>query len=103
MAKCIRCGKSTIVRGHVKLIDAAICTACFKQLGFKLTDTAGAVSYYYDDIKDGKDALPRKLEERRRKHEEWLEEHPEVVSFMEALDEGSEEDPDADPEDEEEE
>lgn len=56
MAKCIRCGKSTIVRGHVKLRDAAICTPCFKQLGFKLTETAGASAYTYDEIKDGKDA-----------------------------------------------
>ena len=57
MAKCIRCGKSTIVRGHVKLRDAAICTPCFKQLGFKLTETAGASAYTYDEIKDGKDAM----------------------------------------------
>ena len=56
MAKCIRCGKSTIVRGHVKLADSAICTPCFKGLGFKLTDTAGATIYKYDDIKNGKDA-----------------------------------------------
>ena len=56
MAKCIRCGKSTIARGHVKLADAAICTPCFKSLGFKLTETAGATIYRYDDIKDGKDA-----------------------------------------------
>lgn len=55
MAKCIRCGKSTIVRGHVKLADAAICTPCFKDLGFKLTDTATASIYKYDEIKDGKD------------------------------------------------
>lgn len=92
MAKCIRCGKSTVVRGHVKLRDAAICTPCFKQLGFKLTETAGAVSYYYDDIKDGKDCVAQNLARRRKKHEEWLEAHPEVVSLMEALDEGHEDD-----------
>ena len=56
MAKCIRCGKSTVVRGHVKLADSAICTPCFKSLGFKLTDTAGAIIFKYDDIKNGKDS-----------------------------------------------
>ena len=56
MAKCIRCGKSTVVRGHVKLADSAICTPCFKSLGFKLNDTAGAIIFKYDDIKNGKDA-----------------------------------------------
>ena len=56
MAKCIRCGKSTLVKGHVKLADCAICTPCFKSLGFKLTDTATASMYKYDEIKDGRDA-----------------------------------------------
>lgn len=57
MAKCIRCGKSTLVKGHVKLADCAICTPCFKSLGFKLTDTATASMYKYDEIKDGHDAM----------------------------------------------
>lgn len=56
MAKCIKCGKSTIVRGHVKLADAAICTPCFKSLGFKLTDTSTASIYKYEDISNGLDA-----------------------------------------------
>lgn len=56
MAKCIKCGKNTLVRGHVKLADSAICTPCFKSLGFKLTETAGATIYKYDEIKNGKDA-----------------------------------------------
>lgn len=67
MAKCIRCGKSTVVRGHVKLRDAAICTPCFKQLGFKLTETAGAVSYFYDDIKDGKDEYYENMRKKKIK------------------------------------
>ena len=100
MAKCIKCGKNTIVRGHVKLEDAAICTPCFKSLGFKLTDTAGAASYRYDDIKNGKDNLARSLAERRKKHERWLEEHPEVVDFIDALDENDEDEPEADENDE---
>lgn len=90
MAKCIRCGKSTLVRGHVKLADAAICTPCFKQLGFKLTETAGASVYRYDDIKDGRDNLSRNMAARRRKHEQWLSEHPEVSDLMDALEEGTE-------------
>lgn len=60
MAKCIKCGKSTLVRGHVKLADGAICTPCFKSLGFKLTETAAAAYYKYDQIKDGKDAFYKK-------------------------------------------
>lgn len=60
MAKCIRCGKSTLVRGHVKLADAAICTPCWKSLGFKLTETASSDSYRYDDIKDGRDAYDQR-------------------------------------------
>lgn len=60
MAKCIRCGKSTIVRGHVSLADAAICTPCWKSLGFKLTETATASLYRYDDIKDGREAYDQK-------------------------------------------
>ncbi len=65
MAKCIRCGKSTIVRGHVKLADAAICTLCFKSLGFKQNDTLTASLYKYEDIKDGRDAYyQNRLKER---------------------------------------
>ena len=90
MAKCIRCGKSTIVRGHVKLEDAAICTPCWKSLGFKITETAGASVYRYEDIKDGRDNLSRNLARRRAKHQQWLEEHPEVLDFMDAIDEGNE-------------
>jgi len=91
MAKCIRCGKSTVIRGHVKLEDAAICTPCWKSLGFKITETAGASVYRYDDIKDGRDMLSRNLARRRKRHEEWMEEHPEVAEFMAAIDEGHEE------------
>lgn len=100
MAKCIRCGKSTVVRGHVKLEDAAICTPCFKSIGFKLTDTAGAAVYRYEDIKNGKDQLGKAMAERRRKHLKWLEEHPEVVDFIDALDESLAEEPDEEDPDE---
>jgi len=62
MAKCIKCGKSTLVKGHVKLADAAICTFCFKGLGFTLSDVAAARSCTYDEIKDGKEIMIKKLE-----------------------------------------
>lgn len=96
MAKCLRCGKSTIVRGHVALSDGAVCTPCFKKLGFKLADTAGSGAYCYDDIKDGKDMLWSNLERRRQRHQEWLDEHPDVVDFMAALDENDDDQTDSD-------
>ena len=62
MSKCVRCGKSTFIRGHVSLKDSAICSPCFLSLGFKFGDSALAKSLYsYDDIKDGRE----KMEERR--------------------------------------
>ena len=60
MAKCMKCGKSTLVKGHVKLADGAICTPCFMKLGFKLGDVTTSSLYKYDDIKDGKDMMQRR-------------------------------------------
>ena len=57
MAKCMKCGKSTLVKGHVKLSDGAICTPCFLSLGFKIRDAATSSQYKYDDIKDGLEAM----------------------------------------------
>lgn len=57
MAKCIRCGKSTLVRGFVRLSDSTICTPCFRSLGFKILEAGSAAAYKYDDIKNGKDAM----------------------------------------------
>lgn len=70
MSKCIRCGKSTVLRGHVSLKDSAICTPCFLSLGFKLSDIGLAkMLYSYDDIKDGKEAMDeRNRAERNRKY-----------------------------------
>ena len=65
MAKCIRCGKSTLVRGHIKLKDADLCTPCFKELGFERSDYLIANMYSYNDIKDGRSAYnARKSRER---------------------------------------
>lgn len=71
MAKCIRCGKSTLMRGHVKLIDADICTVCFKELGFdgsfNSTDIICASSVYkWADIQDGKDAYNQRRWAKQR-------------------------------------
>lgn len=72
MAKCIRCGRSTLLRGHVKLKDGAICTPCFKALGFDIglrsTDLLISSMYSWEDIQDGKDAY------ERRKHRERMQE-----------------------------
>lgn len=87
MAKCIRCGKSTLVRGHVKLEDGAICTPCWKKLGFKITETASASIYRYEDIKDGKDHVYEAMQRRKAKHQQWLEDHPDAASFFETLEE----------------
>jgi hypothetical protein len=56
----MKCGKSTLVKGHVKLADGAICTPCFLKLGFKLSDATTSSLYTFDEIKDGKDAMYRK-------------------------------------------
>jgi len=56
MAKCIRCGKSTALRGNVKISDANLCMTCFKELGFEKRDLLTASLYKYDEIKDGQAA-----------------------------------------------
>lgn len=69
MAKCIRCGRSTLLHGHVKLKDAAICTPCYKALGFEVklgsTDLLLSSSYSWDEIKDGKDEYNRRYWAKR--------------------------------------
>lgn len=65
MAKCIRCGKSTALRGHVKIKDADLCGVCFKDLGFDRNDILTASIYAYNDIKDGRDTYYQKLIDRR--------------------------------------
>lgn len=56
MAKCKRCGKSTALRGHVKIKDADLCGVCFKELGFEKRDLLTASIYEYEAIKNGRDA-----------------------------------------------
>ena len=58
MAKCIRCGKNTLVRGHVGLKDGAICTPCFKELGYKITDATTSRLYTYSELVEHKNPTP---------------------------------------------
>ena len=65
MAKCIRCGKSTLMRGHIRLKDADLCTPCFKELGFDGSMSGTDVliaknTYSWNDIKDGKAEYDRR-------------------------------------------
>lgn len=58
MAKCMKCGKSTLVRGHVGLKDGAICTPCFRELGYKLTDATTSKLYTYSELIERKQPAP---------------------------------------------
>ena len=58
MAKCIRCGKSTLVRGHVSLKDGAICTPCFRELGYKISDAAVSRLYTYAELTKSETPTP---------------------------------------------
>lgn len=58
MAKCIRCGKSFLTRGKIKLADAEICCKCYDELGFDhKIGIYGGDSHKWEDIKYGRDAL----------------------------------------------
>ena len=58
MAKCMKCGKNTLIRGHVSLKDGAICTPCYKALGYKITDAATSKLYTYAEIAGIKEPAP---------------------------------------------
>lgn len=92
MAKCIRCGKSTLARGHVKLSDGIICTPCFKKLGFKILEAGPAQAYTYDLIKDGKENIERNRAILRARHEQWMEQNPDLAAVFDALETDSDDD-----------
>lgn len=100
MAKCVKCGGSFLTRGRVKLMDADICFKCFDSLGFdhKTELAVARTMYRWDDIKDGRSAYWRN---KKRKHEEWMEEHPEVSDFMDALEESTEDETESEDNEEE--
>lgn len=58
MAKCMKCGKSTLIRGHVGLKDGAICTPCFRELGYKITDATTSKLYTYAEIVERNQSTP---------------------------------------------
>lgn len=95
MAKCICCGGSCLTRGRIKLVDADICFKCFDALGFDhKTDFYVARDLYkWDEIKNGRVAF---WENKNAKHEQWLKDNPDVVEFMNVLDEYGEESPASD-------
>ena len=94
MAKCIKCGGSFLTRGRIKLADADICFKCFDELGFDhKTGIYNGKSYKWNEIKVGKSTYERNKAEA---HKKWLEDHPDVVEFMNVLDEYSDDSPTSD-------
>ena len=93
--KCKRCGKSLFGRGGQKILDGYVCYPCFYELGFEKSDRqlTSPLPYNYEDIERGKAEIWNVIEERRLKHEQWLQEHPDVVEFMNVLEEYGEESP----------
>lgn len=70
MAKCFRCGKSTALRGTVKLKDEVICGKCAKELNMDKTHILVSSQYSYDDVKDGMDVYYKKQMIKRAMLEE---------------------------------
>lgn len=74
MAKCVKCGKSFLTRGRIKLADADICFKCFDDLGFDhKTGIYNGSLYKWEDICDGWDAYMLKQHKERIK-EQMIEE-----------------------------
>lgn len=61
MAKCMHCGKSTLIYGHVKLKDGIICTPCFKSFGFKIKDASLGSVYTYEELLERNNPSPTLL------------------------------------------
>lgn len=57
MAKCMKCGKSTLFRGQVPLADGTICSLCYKDLGFDVSDVSLMKFKTYAQIAAGKEAM----------------------------------------------
>lgn len=91
MSKCIKCGKSFLTRGRVKLIDADICFKCFDSLGFdhKVDIYIADSTYKWNDIKVGKEQYEINKEIN---HQRWLRDHPDDAEFFKTLHEIAEAD-----------
>lgn len=58
MSKCVRCGKSFLTRGKIKLADAEICFKCYDELGFDhKVGIYGGDPHKWEEIKDGRDVM----------------------------------------------
>lgn len=63
MAKCVNCGMTTSLLGHIEFKDgSAICEKCFKGLGFRPTEAKKMKDYSFFDIKDGAEEFDKKFE-----------------------------------------
>lgn len=93
--KCERCGKGIgVTRRGQAIADGYICYKCLDELGFSKKDRGvKRWTYYYWEIKDGPDRIHYNRAARKGKHEDWMEKHQDVAAFMDALDEGRDEDP----------
>ena len=91
MAKCIKCGGGFMTRGRIRLAHADICFKCFDSLGFDhKIDIYGSRDLKWSEIQVGKAAYQRNKEEA---HKKWLEDHPDVVEFINVLNEEDEDEP----------
>lgn len=87
--KCERCGKGIgITRRGQAIADGYICYKCLDELGFdKSKRGVKRWEYAYWDIKDGPTRINYNRAKRKGRHKDWLEKHPEVTAFIDALDE----------------
>lgn len=65
MSKCVRCGSSFTFRKKIQLKDAEICKRCFRELGFDEDHDHFAEAYSYDEIKDGREEMLKRMEKAR--------------------------------------
>lgn len=87
--KCERCGHGVgLTRRGQAIADGYICYPCLDELGFdKKCRSVKRWALYYWEIKDGPNRINYNRAARKGKHEDWLREHSDAVSFIEALDE----------------
>ena len=94
--KCKRCGKLIgVTRRGQAIQDGYICYKCMDELGFDKSDRqiTKPLPYTYEEIERGKSNIWLVREEKKAKHEQWLEDHPEFVSALNILREDHEDGP----------
>lgn len=103
--KCLHCGKGGIglTRRGQAIADGVVCYDCLDKLGFSKSDrTIKPWLLSYWEIENGKDNIERTRYERKKKHEQWMADHPEFQAVLDVLDEDEEADEDESPTDDEE-